>query len=158
MNHTQVLVLQECLSPTLKSLSWVPDSCSQMYTWCSIGHQKEIHPFSHQTSPSSCFMGLSRWFFPSPVSPNQRIETHSRLCSLPTPPTPNRSQSCSSHISHIASFSLLSTHKCSLSLACIYCHGHHIALSAFVLSFLQLISPLQPEESKIPIISHCCVT
>ena len=107
------------------------DSCSQMYTWCSIGHQKEIHPFSHQTSPSCCFMDLSRWFFPSPVSPNQRIETHSRLCPLPTPPTPNRSQSCSSHISHIASFSLLSTHKCSLSLACIYCHGRHIGLSAF---------------------------
>ena len=160
MNNThQVLALKlnVCLPPSTLFLELQTHVAKCIYD-ILLDIQKEIHPLSHQTSPSSCFMDLSRWFFLLPGSPNQRIGPHPRLCPLPTSPTRKGSQSCSPCLSRIGLLFSTLPHKCILSLACIYSHGCHIGLSAFVLSSLQLISPLQPQGSKILIISHCSIT
>lgn len=90
-NTHQVLALKlnVCLPPSTLFLELQTHVANCIYD-ILLDIQKEIHPLSHQTSPSCCFMDLSRWFFLPPGSPNQRIGNHPRLCPLPASPTPER--------------------------------------------------------------------
>lgn len=96
-------------------------------------------------------MGLSRWLFPLPVSPNQRLGTRR----LPIRPTPRRSPvlssiSCTSAVS--ASSSSRSQRRSSLAFASIYRHGCRSGLPAFVLTCSDLSghrSQRQEESNNI---------